>query len=195
MKKFSFEKFLQKIDDIIIKTLLSLYPEMLKNCLSTLIYTNNAFQIFEFSFIMLEDGNPYFLDMDKFVFGRNFDNKNERSKFCSQVLNLVGIFNKVRDRNLILKSNQYFFDFPNHRLFKQKYFEKNIEIDISSEIFEEFERKEDFSILYPNKNFDRYNYFFENKIKCNKVLENLIRKNYPEINPKKSRKKKLRIIN
>ena len=173
LKKCTLEKFLQKIDDMIIKTLLSLYPEMLKNCLNTLIYTNNAFQIFEFSFILLEDGQPHFLEIDKFSFGKNFDLKSERIKFLSHIFNLVGIFNKVRDRNLILKSNQFFFDFPNHKLFKQKSFEKNIEIDICSEIYQEYQRKENFALLYPNKNFDKYNFFFENKNKTNKILESL----------------------
>ncbi len=172
-KKINFSKFLQKIDDLITKLFLSLYPEMLKNCLKTLIYTNNAFQIFEVNFILLEDNQPYFLEINNFNLNSSFNTHDEKITFLSQVFNLVGLFSKVRDRNLIMKSNQFFFDFPNHKLFQQKSFEKNIEIDICSEIFFEYERKQNFSLLYPNKNFEKYNYLFENKQKYDKILENL----------------------
>ncbi len=166
------EKIFCDIDDVVVKTVLSIEQKLFSASEKYLKYRNNCFELLGFDILIDSDLKPWLLEVN---LAPSLSCKSPldlriKSDLIKDVFNLVGVYPKLTKKDSIYKSNLNLTIYNTHRVLGSRGFEKNQERDVLMESKEEIRRSGEFKLIYPSYNCWYYRQFFEQNRKNNSFL-------------------------
>lgn len=172
------------IEDIIIKTILSIEHKIFTAAENHLPYRNNCFELLGFDILIDDNLKPWLIEVNlspSLACESPLDLK-IKSDLIVDLLNMTGIFPSKKKNNMIMKCNENFLIYKNHQNFSSKAYDLNLEMDVLTETYEEIRRSGKFKLIYPSYNALYYRQFFEEPRKTNEMLYATISKNFERVN-------------
>jgi tubulin polyglutamylase TTLL5 len=171
---------MMRIEDVIIKTIISAEDKMFRAFEKYVPFRNNCFQLFGFDVMIDSKLQPWLIEVNLSPsLGCDSDIDFQiKSKLASNLLNLVGI-EPIQNRRLNeAMMNQKLFRYakPEKNLRKKKQKKglnlRKKEMQVISETREEIQRANKFKLIFPSYNVCLYKGFFEEQRPYNAILMN-----------------------
>ena len=172
------------IEDIIVKSIMSIEHKLFTAAENHLPYRNNCFELLGFDILIDDKLKPWLLEVNlspSLACESPLDLR-IKSQLIVDLFNLAGIFPTKKKNAMIMKCNENFLIYKNHQNFSAKAYDSNLEIDVLTETYEEIKRSGKFKLIYPSYNALYFRQFFEEPRKTNEMLYGTIAKNFERIN-------------
>ena len=161
-----------QIEDILIKTVLSIEQIMFTASQKHLNFQNNCFELLGFDILVDSNLKPWLVEVNRapsLSCGSDLD-FDIKSNLIKDLFNLSGIYPKITKKGSIFNRNINLSMYNSHRLVGKKDFERKLINKIIVETYEEVKRSGDFKLIYPSYNCLYYSQFFEEKRPKNEIL-------------------------
>lgn len=161
-----------QIEDIVVKTILSIEQIMFTASKKHLNFQNNCFELLGFDILVDNNLKPWLVEVNRapsLSCGSELD-FDIKSKLIKDLFNLSGIYPKMTKKGSVFNTNFNLSMYNNHRLVGKKDFERKLIKKIIVDTYEEVKRSEDFKLIFPSYNCLYYNQFFEEKRQKNEIL-------------------------
>lgn len=179
----NYDQVRMEIEEIVVKTLLSIEHKLYTAADSCLQYRNNCFELLGFDILIDAAMKPWLLEVNLSP-SLGCDSSLDlriKSGMIVDLLNLVGVFPTKKKSAAIMKANENFLVYKKHASFSAKAYDANLQIDVLAETYEEVNRSGAFKLIYPSYNAAYYRQFFEEPRKTNEMLHALIAKNFERL--------------
>ena len=167
---------MMRIEDIVIKTLISIEHKVYKACEQHVPFRSNCFDLLGFDILIDSDLKPWLLEVNlspSLACETDIDFK-IKSQLVSEVLNLVGITGDLDRKPDPGVANPHLSKFAGVDQDQLKYQagkeERRRELRIIQETREEISRCKGFKLVFPSYNFSLYKQYFEEERPLNKIL-------------------------
>jgi len=179
----NYESIRTDIEDIVVKTILSIEHKLFTAAETYLPYRNNCFELLGFDILIDDKLKSWLLEVNlspSLACESPLDLK-IKSELIVDLFNMVGIFPSKKKSSMIMKCNENFLIYKNHQNFSSKAYDSNLEVDVLTETYEEIKRSGKFKLIYPSYNAIYYRQFFEEPRKTNEMLYSTIAKNFERL--------------
>lgn len=179
----SYDQVRMDIEDIVVKTLLSIEHKLYTAADNCLQYRNNCFELLGFDILIDAAMKPWLLEVNLSPsLGCNSPlDLRIKSSLIVDLLNLVGVFPAKKKSAGIMKANENFLVYKKHAGFNAKAYDANLQVDVLGETYEEVRRSGGFKLIYPSYNSAYYRQFFEEPRKTNEMLHATVVKNFERL--------------
>lgn len=172
------------IEDVVVKTILSIEHKLFTAAENFLPYRNNCFELLGFDILIDDKMKVWLLEVNlspSLACESPLDLK-IKSQLIVDLFNLAGVFPAKKKSAMIMKCNENFLVYKHHQNFSTKAYDSNLEIDVLTETYEEIRRSGKFKLIFPSYNAVYYRQFFEQQRKTNDMLYGTITKNFDRVN-------------
>jgi len=180
------ELMMMRIEDIIIKTVISIEHRVYKSSEQCVPFRNNCFDFLGFDVLIDSELTPWLLEVNlspSLACETDIDFK-IKSQLVAEIFNLVGIVADPDKKPEMHTVNMNLFKYTSadeankYQIGKE---ERKKELKIIQETREEVGRCENFKLIFPSYNFALYKQYFEEERPLNKALFEEITKNLGKI--------------
>lgn len=167
---------MMRIEDIVIKTIISIEHKVFKACEQHVPFRNNCFDLLGFDILIDSDLRPWLLEVNlspSLACETDIDFK-IKSQLVAEVLNLVGVTDDLDRKPDPSTVNPNLCKFAYQDADALRYQagreERRRELKIIQEAREEVGRCQGFKLIFPSYNFALYKQYFEEERPLNKIL-------------------------
>ncbi|CAK80151.1 unnamed protein product (macronuclear) [Paramecium tetraurelia] len=168
LNKINEQQIFERIEDLIIKTIISVESAIFQACEMNVPFRSNCFSLFGFDVLVDQFLKPWLLEVN-FSPSLNIDAPLDlkiKGEMLADLFTLIGIvpLDQRFSQDLSYVRNQSNYDVKKHQQEFEKYILKETE--------EEFKRSRGWKRLYPSDQSSRYSKYFESDRPLNALLRN-----------------------
>lgn len=186
LKESNYQFVFDRIEDIVIKTIISAEQHIFKSLQSSVKYRDTCFEILGFDILLDSFLNPWLLEVNtspSFATESKLDFE-LKSKILTEAFNIVGINKETEEdkvrRYKVNSKLESFLSMAATKLRKKQQDKKDqakTKRDyLLQELREEVSRTNNFKLIFPAMTVDRYTKYFEEDRPNNRTLRNVILK-------------------
>lgn len=181
---------MMRIEDIVIKTIISIEHKVFKASETYLPYRNNCFDLLGFDILIDSDLKPWLLEVNlspSLACETDIDFQ-IKSQLMAELLNLVGVAADLERKpdSTVVNKNLFKYAMPevsDNSRYQASKEERKRDLKIIAETRDELLRCKAFKLIFPSYNFALYKQFFNEERPLNKVLFDEITRNLGKLKP------------
>lgn len=179
---------MMRIEDIIIKTIISIEHKVFKACQQYVPYRNNCFDLLGFDVLIDSELKPWLLEVNmsaSLACDSEVDLK-IKSLMLAELFTLIGVTSDLGKKSDFSMVNTNLFkyvmlDVADGQKYQSAKEERKKDLKVIQETREEVLRSQHFKLIFPSYNFALYKPYFEGERPLNKVLFDEIIKNIGKV--------------